>query len=288
MMPEAAVIIPHYDDATRLARCLAALAPQVAAQAGRVQVVVVDNASPTSPAGVMPSDPAFRLVIEAGRGAALARNRGVAETTAPLLFFLDSDCLPAPDWLTTALAVAGQSDLVGGAVAVFDETPPPRNGAQGFEAVFAFDNRRYVEGKGFSVTANLLTRRDVFAAVGGFRPGMSEDLDWCHRARAAGYGLTYAPALRVGHPSRGDWPALRRKWQRLTAELFGLRPKGMAPRLAWAGRALVVAASILPHAPRVLRHPALRSDERLPTLATLCRLRLARAGWMLTQAVRGR
>jgi len=289
MPPSAAVIIPHYDDLSRLARCLAALAPQVAVQGpGRVEVVVVDNASPISPAEVIPSDPAFRLVIEPGRGAALARNRGVAESSAPLLFFLDSDCLPAPDWLAVALSVAGQSDLVGGAVAVFDETPPPRNGAQGFEAVFAFDNRGYVEEKGFSVTANLLTRRDVFEAVGGFRNGMSEDLDWCQRARAAGYRLTYAPALKVGHPSRGDWAALRRKWQRLTAELFGLRPKGMASRLAWAGRALVVAASFLPHAPRVMRHPSLRSEERLPTLATLIRLRLARAGWMLVQAVRGR
>ncbi|MFW5899467.1 MAG: glycosyltransferase family 2 protein, partial [Jiangellaceae bacterium] len=95
-----------------------------------------------------------------------------------------------------ALAGEGAPDAVGGRVEVFHEdegagpsTGPrtvPRTGAQAFEAVFAFENRAYVERKGFSVTANLVTRRAVFEDVGPFRPGLSEDLDWCARARARG------------------------------------------------------------------------------------------------------
>ena len=60
-----------------------------------------------------------------------------------------------------------------------------RRAAQGFEAVFAFDNRGYVQRKGFSVTANLLARREIYRRIGGFRTGLSEDKDWCHRATAA-------------------------------------------------------------------------------------------------------
>lgn len=280
-MADAAVIIPHYNDVTRLLRCLAALAPQLDE---RVDVLVVDNGSTDSLAPVRAACPDLRIVIETRKGAANARNRGVAETTAPRLFFLDSDCLPASDWLATAFRVAPSADLVGGAVHVFDETPPPRSGAQAFEAVFAFDFRTYIEKKGFSGTGNLLTRRDVFTDVGEFVAGLSEDMDWCHRARAKGYRLTYAEDLQVGHPSRGDWPTLARKWRRLTTEMFGVNGRGASARLKWALKALAMPVSILAHAPKVMRHPALNGvAERRAALGTLARLRLTRMVWMLRQ-----
>ena len=143
---QAAVIIPHFNDVTRLLRCLEALMPQVDE---RVEVVVVDNASTDSLAAVSAAYEGLRIINEPQKGAANARDVGVAKTTAPLFFSgLRLYCRP-PDWLATALRVAGRADLVGGEVAVFDETPPPRTGAQAFETVFAFDNRSYVETKGF-------------------------------------------------------------------------------------------------------------------------------------------
>ncbi|TGD41038.1 glycosyltransferase family 2 protein, partial [Pseudotabrizicola sediminis] len=54
--------------------------------------------------------PGVRIVTEAAKGAAIARNRGVAETRAEILVFLDSDCLPAADWLTAARATAARDD----------------------------------------------------------------------------------------------------------------------------------------------------------------------------------
>lgn len=286
-MPDTAILIPHYNDVARLVRCLAALAPQCGAG---VEVVVVDNGSDQDLGPARAAWPGLRLVIEPQKGAAHARNRGVAETTAPLLLFLDADCLPAPDWVAVARGALARTgaDLVGGRVEVFDETPPPRSGAQAFETVFAFDFRTYIERKGFSGSGNLVTRRDVFLATGPFVHGLSEDLDWCRRATAKGFRLAYDDSLRVGHPSRGDWPALARKWRRLTEEGFGVNGRSPWRRAVWAGRALLMPASVLAHAPRVLRHPALRDrGERARALATLARLRLARMGWMLAQALQG-
>lgn len=284
----AAIIIPHYNDSRRLLRCLEALRPQLASAPG-VELVVIDNNSTESLAAVTEAYPTLRIVTEPKKGAAEARNRGVAETTAPRLFFLDCDCLPDPDWLETALAIADGADLIGGEIAVFDETAPPRNGAQAFEAVFAFDNRGYVEAKGFSVTANLLTRRDVFERTGPMIHGLSEDLDWCRRATAAGFRLVYDGRLKVGHPSRGDWGAMRKKWRRLTDESFGVNGKSPARRLVWAAKALAMPASILAHAPRVWKSPALRDGaERLRGLGMLARIRLTRMGWMLSQAASGK
>lgn len=285
-MAEAAIIIPHYNDGVRLARCLAALMPQVGPGE---EVIVVDNNSTESLAGVQAIWPDLRIVVEPRKGAAEARNRGVAETTAPRLFFLDCDCVPQEDWLATARAISMQADVIGGRISVFDETPAPRNGAQGFEAVFAFDNRAYVETKGFSVTANLLTHRDVFRVTGPFIHGLSEDLDWCRRATALGYRLIYADQLRVSHPSRGSWAELARKWRRLTEEGFGVNGHSPGARARWALKALAMPLSILAHLPRVLRSPRLASAlERRRTAATLVRLRLMRMAWMLGQAMRGR
>ena len=283
--PTAAVVVPHYDDHERLGRCLAALGR--CEGLARAQVLVVDNASPRPLDAVMAAHPFARFVSEPRRGAAAARNRGVAESAAPLLLFLDADCVPEPGWLAAgmaALTAPGAPDIVGGRVAVFDETRGPRSGAQAFEAVFAFDNARYVARRGFSVTANLATRRAVFEDVGPFRPGLSEDLDWCARARERGWRLGYDAGLRVAHPSRADWPELARKWRRLTEETYGLSGEDRRARLAWGARALLMPASAVAHLPRVLRHPGLAPGERARAAAVLVRLRLRRAAWMLRQA----
>lgn len=286
-MSEIAVIIPHYQDVGRLLRCLDALAAQ---DRQGIETVVVDNNSADDLDAIPRRHPWIRLVVEVRRGAAEARNRGVTETGAPVLAFLDADCLPAPDWLDRVRALAKTPEMtgarvVGGRVAIFDETPPPRSGAEAFESVFAFDQRIYVEKKGFSVTANLVTSRALFEAVGPFVPGLSEDLDWCRRAVRQGAELIYDGDLSVSHPSRADWPALRRKWQRLTEEAF--ETTGRQARAFWIAKACAMPLSVIAHTPRMLLHPALAPREKLAGWLTLLRLRLLRARWMLRQAITG-
>lgn len=279
--PKLAVIIPHYNDAARLEHCLAALLAEGLPES--VEVVVVDNASPVSPERIVAGHPGVRLVMETERGAAAARNRGVAETTAPRLAFLDCDCVPGPGWLR--VAIRAEVQIAGGAITVFDETPQPRSGAEAFETVFAFQQERYIREEGFTVTANMLTTRAIFERVGGFRPGLSEDADWCWRARAAGAAVTYLPTLSVAHPTRSDWPALRHKWVRIARELYGLHRDRGRSHSAWALRAVLVAGSPVRDLPKILRHPALTPGERTRAAATLIRLRLLRSRWMLTQAL---
>ena len=281
--PEIAIIIPHYNDMVRLARCLAALMENDLAGC---EVVVVDNGSTESLENVQAQFPSVCFVNETEKGAAAARNRGVAETTAPRLMFIDADCVPAPDWVAVGRAVADKADLIGGRVEVFDETPPPPSGAQAFEAVFAFDFRHYIEVQGFSGTGNLITRRSVFEDVGPFRGGISEDRDWSFRATAKGYRLSYEDGLRVGHPSRADWATLRAKWRRIMQEMFGQSGGSAGARMKWGLKGLLMPASILMHLPKVLRSPALSGPrDRWRAALTLFRLRLLRMVWMLRQAI---
>lgn len=284
--PDIAVIIPHYNDVDRLERCLGALMKN---EIGQAEILVVDNNSPNPPDRLHDQFPSVRFLTETEKGAGPARNKGVANSTAEILIFIDADCVPAHDWLTVARRVAHKADLIGGRVDVFDETPPPRNGAEAFEKVFAFNFKRYIEVQGVTGAGNLITTRRVFDDVGGFRTTVSEDNDWSLRATGKGYSLIYVDELIVSHPSRQDWQALRTKWLRLTQESFALKQSqkpGMATRLKWGVKALAMPASALAHLPKILRDPKLETPgERLRGSLTLFRLRFLRMGWMLRQSI---
>lgn len=278
-LPDVSVVIPHYNDLARLDRCLDAVGAQEL-PGGRFEVIVADNMSPVGEAAVRAVvGTRARVVPAVEKGAGPARNAGVAAAQGRVLAFTDCDCVPEAGWLAAGVAALDGCDVVGGRMIVLTEGGPIRSGAEAFEAVFAFNNRRYVEEQGFTVTANLFCPRAVFETVGPFRVGVSEDVEWCQRARAAGYRIGYAEDAAVGHPARADWTALRRKWERLNAEMFELAVTRPGGRLRWAVASLAMPLSIAAHAPAVLRSPALRgAGERARALATLARLRLWRFG----------
>ena len=276
--PYISVIVPHYNDLASLDRCLSALRDQTY-PAERFEIIVADNMSPIGAKAVaqLVGDRA-RLVSVAERGAGPARNGGVAAACGEIYAFTDSDCIPAPDWLAEGVSALERSDFVGGGMRVLVSDVEHVTAAEALELVFAFNNQAYVERKGFTVTANLFCPADTFAQVGGFRVGVSEDVDWSHRARDAGFRIGYAPAALVAHPARRDWRELSAKWRRLHSETFGIvsaRPRG---RGRWLVRSLLLPLSALAHTPRVLTSPRLTSPrQKLDALAMLYRLRIWRA-----------
>jgi GT2 family glycosyltransferase len=277
------VIIPHYNDLAALRVCIAKLDAQTFPR-DRFEIIVADNGSKAALADIETAAPGARVVRIAELGAGPARNGGVAVSTFPVLAFTDSDCLPEPHWLERGLDALRSADLVGGGVTVSLADPSRPTPAEAFESIFAFDNRTYVEAKGFSVTANLFTTRAVFDAVGGFRGHVPEDLDWCHRARARGFRIAYAGGARVSHPARRSWNDLTRKWRRLTNEALALDRQAETSTLDRALRALTVALSPFAHTGRVLTAERLGPKAKLAALAVLFRLRLLRA-WWLAQAL---
>lgn len=284
MTPRVTVVIPHYNDLERLDRCLDALGAQTL-PAGTFEIVVADNASPQGVAGIEAVVAGrARVILQPQKGAGPARNAGVAAAAAPLLAFTDADCLPEPGWLAAGIDALAGYDVVGGKMTVLQESRGPKSGAEAYEQVFAFDNRRYVEKEGFSVTANLFCPRAVFDAVGPFRTGVSEDVEWCRRATARGFRLGYAEGAVAGHPARRTWPELARKWERMSEEAYLLAlESSRGGRLKWLARSWLLPPSIIAHVPKIWRSPALTSGaERRRALGTMARLRL----WRLADAHR--
>lgn len=280
--PKVSVVIPHYHDLEGLRLCLAALARQTYPR-GDFEIVVADNNSPEGEAAVAAviKDQA-RLITVVEKGAGPARNGGVAISRGEILAFTDSDCVPEPEWLEQGLLALADYDFVGGRVTVLVDDVDAMTDAEAFERVFAFDFETYITRKGFTGAGNLFCARRVFDDVGGFRVGVSEDLEWSHRARSKGYGLGYAPLAIVGHPARRTWAQLSGKWRRVNAETYALYLERSAGRFKWFVRSLALPLSAIVHSPKVFTSDQLGSlGQRGQALSMLFRLRSWRLGHAL-------
>ena len=268
---ETSVVIPHYNDLAALDRCLTALARQTVSQ-DQYEIVVADNGSPIGLEAVREAIAGrARLVEVLAKGAGPARNGGVAAAAGQILAFTDSDCLPEPGWLAAGIEALGRGQIVGGGMKVLVDKPDAPTAAEAFEMIFAFDNADYVLRKHFSVTANLFVRRDDFLRVGGFRVGVSEDLEWCLRARSLGLRIVYEPDSLVGHPARRDWAELRKKWQRLVLERYNVTKERRFGLVRWLARTWLLPISILADLPKVM------TSAKLPT----CRCRAQAVGILI-------
>ena len=281
---DVSVIVPHYNDLRGLSRCLDALCAQTGLDELTHEIIVADNNSPVDRVELEQVIAGrARLVIELEKGAGPARNAGVREARGARFAFTDSDCVPEPDWLAAGHRALQGADFVGGRMRVSVNDEKRINGVEGLEKVFAFDNEAYVKQKGFTVTANLFCDAETFAAVGPFKTEVSEDLEWCHRARDKGYRLAYAPDAVVAHPARATWQQLKTKWRRINRETYAFNRQNGHGIAHWLGRSWLLPLSILPHAVKAMRSPELDGPQaRLRTVATLARHRM----WRLVDAHR--
>lgn len=156
-----------------------------------VPIVVVDNGSAWSPAGV---DGALLLNLEHDHGAA-ARNAGVEATDTELVAFCDDDAWWEPGALEACEARFAEDPRLGAVAARVVVEPGGR-----LDPVSAAHER---EGQvtGFLATG-LVIRREAFVGVGGFhrrfRIGGEEEL-MAMTLLAIGWRLAYEPEAVVHH-----------------------------------------------------------------------------------------
>lgn len=204
LVPFVSVIIPVYNDAERLCLCLEALEKQTYA-CDRYEVVVVDNASSEPVSEAVEHYPHASAEYEPRPGSYAARNRGIAVSRGEVLAFTDADCIPSERWIEEGVAGLGSqhSTIIGGRIDVFPADAAHPNAVELYEMTYAFPQHQTVK-SGFSVTANLMTTREVMDEVGVFEAGFKStgDKDWCIRAVNAGFKLSYCDRAVVLHPAR--------------------------------------------------------------------------------------
>lgn len=280
------VVIPHYNDLEHLVRCLDSLRRQTLPRE-RFEVIVADNNSVGGVAAVQRVAGDILVAPAPEQGAGPARNAGVARARGTCLAFIDSDCIADEDWLREGVAALERFDYVGGQVITQMGEAAYITPAEAYEAVFAFDFKKYIEKHRFSGSGNLFVPKTVFEQVGGFRAGVSEDMEWCRRANVMGFRLGYAERAIVHHAARREWTELRRKWDRVVAERIRLAMEQPGWRVRWIGYAAVVAASPLADWITVLRSPRLVSlRAKCCGLVGLLRIRGYRSYRMICLLVR--
>ncbi len=245
--PRGSVIVPVYNGAATIERCLNALAQQTA-PAADYEILVVDDGSTDETAQVVRrwqvSHPALhtRLVQQANAGPAAARNHGARAAQAPVLLFTDADCAPTPTWVATLLAAFEHK--AGGSPAESPAVESPVVGAKGTylseqtalvpRFVQAEYEDRYTRmtphgAIDFIDTYSAAYRRDVFLENGGFdtifTTASVEDQELSFRLAQKGHHLIFVPEAKVVHLHDGNagdywrrkfyigyWKALLVRW----------------------------------------------------------------------------
>lgn len=188
------------------------------------EVIVVDNASTDeTPDVIAAAAQRFRVPLVALRetrpGKTPALNRGIEASRGDVLALTDDDVLVADDWVATIRQLFADPalDLAGGRVDPLWERPAPRwlelgagerYGNMASPLALLHYGEAQPLGARTAVGANLVVRRRVHDAIGGFAPHLGrrrgtlmcgEDHDFCQRAVAGGYRCEYRPELRVRH-----------------------------------------------------------------------------------------
>jgi glycosyltransferase involved in cell wall biosynthesis len=213
--PRASVIIPIYNDANRLTRCLAALEAQTYPRTD-FEIIAVDNGSTDNLAEVAAQFPQVRFLSEPTPGSYAARNRGLAAAAGEFIAFTDADCVPDPQWLANGVDALRRDErcgLVAGGIRVTFASPDRPTLCELYDSIFDFDQERFIARSHFGCTANAMTHAYVLRDVGPFDGRMRSvgDRDLGNRIAAAGYRLVFAEQVVVSHPGRRTIGALLRK-----------------------------------------------------------------------------
>ncbi len=209
------VIIPNYDGRTMLAGCLDSVLSQAPAPA---EITVVDNGSTDgSREMVRRSYPSVKLIgLESNLGFAKACNIGAAASSAPLLAFVNNDCIALPGWLD---ALAGAMEDQGGRVgAVSSSMRNAGNAALIDSAGGEIDLLGFMRDRGAGMSAALYSSRDEIpfpcagaclvrrSALAAGEPvfwetleSYVEDVDLGFRLFAAGWRTLFEPSAVVLH-----------------------------------------------------------------------------------------
>jgi glycosyltransferase involved in cell wall biosynthesis len=192
-----AAIVPLRNKQRFVGACLESIV-RAAANHGRVDVIVVDNGSTDGSLDIVHRwEGPVRLLLVPDTTIAGVRNAGAIAASAPVLSFIDADCVVPPDYFRRMEAVLSScpADATGFEVAL----PTDRSWVEAtwgmLHAGGGDGPRHYLNSAAFAV------RRTWFDAVGGFdaRLTTGEDTDICLRLGAAGARIWADPGLQVVH-----------------------------------------------------------------------------------------
>jgi glycosyltransferase involved in cell wall biosynthesis len=261
---EVSIVLCTLDRATQLSNAIRSILDQDC-DPRRYEIIVVDNCSKDRTPQVVQEFQArasnVRYVYEGRLGLSTARNRGTAESRAPIVAFFDDDGTADPGWLSALLEVFKNDAGAGAAGGLIEVGWPAAKPEwmpvdfQGYYGACDYGNqRRRLAFPQYPYGANMMIRRQFLEAIGGFNDELGakgkdimqgDELDVFQRLFAMNTKVVYEPRAVVHHwvpPER-----VTRRWLLRRAYKHGFSNTRLsavrtgATRLTWA--ALLLRAS---------------------------------------------
>jgi glycosyltransferase involved in cell wall biosynthesis len=220
--PVISIVIATHNRSHDVLENVDALLPQCVGQP--VEVIVIDSASAPAHAEVLETLKAregLNFIRLDELGVARARNAGFVAGSGEWIALLDDDAVPRPGWVEAAISYAGRCDaqtaiLAGRVIPRWPddagslEMPPSQLGPRARLLLSVVDEDGFLDTTDhpIGVGANMLFRRSVLAAHGGFdvttgRVGSNlasgEEAQMMTDLIGAGYRCWYSDAFVVDH-----------------------------------------------------------------------------------------
>jgi GT2 family glycosyltransferase/glycosyltransferase involved in cell wall biosynthesis len=298
--PSLSIVVVTYNHAARSLACLRSIAEHAPADA---EVIVLDNASSDDTGSLLRRlDGAKVLANGENVGFLLACNQAVATAAGKAFLLLNNDALVLPGSIQAALRTLESSPTVGvvggrligidgslqeaGSI-VWQDGSCKGYGRGDDPNAPEYRFRRDVD---FVSGAFLLTRGELWSQLGGFdkayAPSYYEDVDYCMRARRAGWRVVYEPGAAVVHYEYGSSsPAEAQAGMRRNQRLFLDRHAGALPDKQAGPGSELQGRSARRGQGRVLmvddRVPLATAGSGAPRAASLLRA-LVTLGWEVT------
>jgi glycosyltransferase involved in cell wall biosynthesis len=201
-LPFFSVIIPVYNGAAYIERCLRSLRES---DFTNWELIVVDDGSTDGSAWLLGRSGAHVLQTAHRMGPAAARNLGARLARGDYLFFIDADCALHPETLGRAATVFQDDPTLDALFGSYDDRPGSKNLISQYKNLFHHyvHQTAQVEASTFWTGCGAI-RRARFAALGGFevqryrRPSV-EDIDLGYRLKKAGGRIRLVKQVQVKH-----------------------------------------------------------------------------------------
>jgi GT2 family glycosyltransferase len=214
MTPVASLIIPSWNGERFIAACLRSLCSSTDSP---IEIIVVDNGSQDHTTALAQNFAEVKLIANADNlGFAHAINQGLHAATGEVLVLLNQDIVAHPGWLEAVLQRLQRQPSAGivGCKLLYPDGSVQHAG--GYLAQPMCEGRHYRDDAesnsiDFVTGAAFAIRRACWQAIGDFDerfyPVYFEDVDFCLRAKQAGFGVVYEKNAVLTHyesQSRGD------------------------------------------------------------------------------------
>jgi GT2 family glycosyltransferase len=202
--PSISVVMPMYNAASMIQRCLAPLEAMLA-RGEIIDIVVVDDASTDSSADIVASRNGVQLLRRPSQGGpGSARNQGAEIARGTYLWFVDSDVIAADD-AARVIRDTLASNTVAALMGSYDDDPAARNFLSQYKNLVHryYHQRARTDASTFWAGCGVV-QRELFTRLGGFdaarfRFPSIEDIELGYRIRDAGGRILLVRNLHGKH-----------------------------------------------------------------------------------------